>query len=63
MAWVSVRDLAVIPSRQRYTTVGDPPDGGRLVRYESLGSDFVADIAFDGDGLVVEYPALGRRVG
>jgi len=35
--------------------------GGRY-RFEALGSDFTAEIALDGDGLVVEYPRLARRV-
>jgi hypothetical protein len=62
MAWVSVPDLAVSPSRQRYTTLGRLEDGGRLIRYESLDSDFKADVSFDPDGLVVDYPGLARRV-
>jgi hypothetical protein len=32
------------------------------VRYESLESKFKADITFDSDGLVVDYPGIGRRV-
>lgn len=60
MAWVSVPDLRVLPSAQRYTHLARRPDGGALVRYES--GSFRADIAFDSGGFVVEYPQLGRRV-
>ena len=57
MAWVSVPDLGVHASPQRYTSLER-----RLVRYESLDSDFTADITFDSDGLVVDYPGIGRRI-
>ena len=62
MAWVSVPDLGVRASRQRYTFVRAQGDGA-VVRYESLDGDFKADITFDRDGLVVDYPGLGRRIG
>ncbi|MFD0265072.1 putative glycolipid-binding domain-containing protein [Streptomyces sp. NPDC127106] len=51
MAWVSVPDLAVVPSEQTYTPLG----GGR-VRYSS--GSFSSDVVFDGDGLVLDYPGL-----
>jgi hypothetical protein len=63
MAWVSLPDLEVHPSRQRYTAVRDLSDGNRLIRFESLDSTFTADLTFDRDGLVVEYPGIGRRLG
>jgi hypothetical protein len=56
-AWVSVPDLSVHVSPQRYTSLGS-----HVMRYESLDSDFAADIAFDADGLVVDYPGIGRRL-
>jgi uncharacterized protein len=56
-AWVSVPDLTVHASRQRYTGLG-----GRLVRFESLDDTFTADISFDEDGLVVDYPGTARRL-
>jgi hypothetical protein len=65
MAWISVPDLAVRPSAQRYTFVGPPapatglPAGSAVIRYES--GTFRADVVFDDDGLVVDYPGLGRR--
>jgi uncharacterized protein len=62
MAWVSVPDLGVHPSRQRYTALRDLPGGDRLIRFESLDSTFTADLTFDRDGLVIDYPGIGRRL-
>ena len=60
MAWVSVPDLAVTRSEQRYA-VSDPVDeGGALVHFSSTG--FRTTIEVDADGLVVNYPGLGRRI-
>jgi hypothetical protein len=61
MAWVSVPDLAVRPSRQRYVAALDVART-RVVRYESIGSTFTADLSFDPDGLVIDYPRLARRL-
>jgi hypothetical protein len=61
MAWISVPDLSIVPSRQRYTFVRTD-ELVSVVRYESESRDFVADIVFDGDGLVVEYPGIGHRL-
>ncbi|MFJ7338098.1 putative glycolipid-binding domain-containing protein [Streptomyces sp. NPDC101110] len=55
MAWVSVPDLAVRPSRQTYTHLG----AGR-VRFSS--GDFRSDLDFDEEGFVVEYPQLATRL-
>lgn len=62
MAWVSVPDLVVHPSRQRYSFVRRE-GRERIVRYESLDGDFVAEIRFDERGLVLDYPGIARRVG
>jgi hypothetical protein len=61
MAWISVPDLSIIPSRQRYTFVR-ADELISVVRYESSSRDFVADVVFDEDGLVLEYPGLGHRL-
>ena len=61
MAWVSVPDLAVHPSAQRYTFV-QTLDDRRVVRYESRHRDFVGDIEVDDDGFVIHYPELATRV-
>ena len=60
MAWVSVPDLSVRRSDQRYTFLEAAVGGGALIRYES--GTFRADVRFDADGLVVDYPGLGRRL-
>ncbi len=59
MAWVAVPELAVYPSRQRYTFVRREPRA-RIVRFESLDSDFAADVSFDEQGIVMDYPGIGR---
>jgi len=69
MAWVSVPWLSVTPSVQLYThlrrgTAGElglaqAVDGTlTLIRFQS--GDFIEDIAFDAEGLVVDYPDIGR---
>jgi hypothetical protein len=58
MAWVSVPDLRVIRSEQRY----EPIDRDR-VRYVGKHRDFVGELELDADGLVVVYPDLAERVG
>jgi uncharacterized protein len=57
MAWVSVPDLAVHRSPQRYEHLRPG-----CVRFTSLDSDFTADLELDADGLVVRYPRLAERV-
>jgi len=61
VVYIAVPDLTVSVARQRYTCLTWGPDGGRY-RFESLGTDFNAEITLDGDGLVVEYPRIARRV-
>jgi hypothetical protein len=61
MAWVAVPELAVYASRQRYTHLRRTSHGA-IVRFESLDSDFIADISFDDNGLVLDYPGIGRAV-
>jgi hypothetical protein len=56
MRFVSVPDLEVDESQQRYE-----PLGGRRLRYRS--GDFAAVLDFDDDGLVVRYEHLAERVG
>jgi hypothetical protein len=55
MRFVSVPDLHVSESRQRYE-----PLGRRRLRYRS--GDFAAELEFDDDGLVVRYEGLAERV-
>jgi hypothetical protein len=62
MAWVSVPDLAVRRSDQRYTTLPNATDGLRRIEYRSIGGTFVSELTYDDDGLVVDYPQMARRV-
>lgn len=62
VAFITVPELEVRAFRQRYTRL--PGDGDRPVYlYESLESDFRAELPVDGDGLLLEYPAYFRRAG
>ena len=55
MAWVSLPDLEVHLSPQRYEHVRPG-----LVRFD--GEDFTAEIEVDASGLVLAYPQIARRV-
>ena len=57
MAWVSVPDLGVHRSEQRY----EPVDG-RTVRYVGRHRSFVGELTCDAEGFVLSYPGLGERV-
>jgi hypothetical protein len=57
VAYVGVPELSLTRTRQRYTRLD-----GNLYRFESLDSDFTADISVDDTGLVTDYPGLFRRV-
>ena len=61
MAWVSVPDLRVIPSIQRYQFMRRSGSQS-IIRYESSSRDFVADLTFDEDGICVSYPGIGHAV-
>ena len=62
MAWISVPDLGVHLSRQRYSFLRDEAER-HVILYESTDSGFSAELIFDDDGLVVDYPGIGRRMG
>jgi uncharacterized protein len=64
MAWVSVPDLSVVGSGQRYEHVR-MTDHGSVVRYVDRGlfDGFTAELELDRDGVVVVYPELAERVG
>jgi uncharacterized protein len=55
MRWVSVPELEVDESPQRYE-----PRGGGVVRFTS--GSFVADLEFDDDGFVRRYEGLAERL-
>jgi hypothetical protein len=57
MAWVSLPDLAIHCSLQRY----EPIAPGR-VRFVSLDSEFRAELELDEDGLLARYEHMAERV-
>jgi hypothetical protein len=63
VAFISVPEMAVEPSRQRYTCLELNHDGG-LYRYEDEGlfKGFTVDLRVDEAGLVLDYPKLFKRV-
>ena len=64
MAWISVPDLGVHVSDQRYEHLGVNSDGA-TVKYASVEDGretFTAELELDHDGLVRHYPGLARRV-
>lgn len=61
MAWVSVPDLRVSRSEQRYEHVRRTAQGA-IVRYVGRHRDVVGELELDADGLVVRYPELAERV-
>ena len=61
MAWVSVPDLGVHPSPQRYEHVS-ADEWGSVVRYVGAHRSFEGLLELDRDGLVLMYPELARRV-
>jgi hypothetical protein len=61
MAWVSVPDLTVTPSRQRYEPLGREGDL-TIIRYTNLDSGYTAKVSFDADGFVVDYEDFLERI-
>jgi hypothetical protein len=63
VVFIAVPEMAVEPSRQRYTCQELNDDGG-LYRYEDEGlfKGFTADLRVDREGLVLDYPKLFKRV-
>jgi hypothetical protein len=61
MAWISVPALSVHADHQRYSFVRSDR-GRRVIRYEASDGTFAADITFDGEGIVVDYPGIARRL-
>lgn len=62
MAWVSVPDLSVAPSAQRYEHLRADRDGTAVVRYVGAHRGFVGELNVDADGFVLTYPDLAQRV-
>jgi uncharacterized protein len=63
VVYVNVPMIRVEASAQRYTCL-ERGAGGGLYRYEDEGvfRGFTADLPVDGDGLVLDYPGIFRRI-
>ncbi|MFC4550989.1 MULTISPECIES: putative glycolipid-binding domain-containing protein [Halorussus] len=62
VAYVSVPELRIEADVQRYTCLDSLDEEGGRFRYDAVDGDFTAELAVDGDGLVVEYPGLFSRL-
>lgn len=58
VVYIRVPSLTAAQGHQRYTAL----EPGSLYRFESLDSDFTADLPVDEDGFVLNYPGLFRRL-
>jgi hypothetical protein len=56
-AWVRFPELSLQPLPQEYRRLSE-----RRYRYESHGGAFAADLEVDGEGLVLDYEGVWRRV-
>jgi uncharacterized protein len=61
MAWVAVPALTVTPDGQRYRHLRSGADHHRI-RYEAIDGSFAANITVDSDAVVLDYPAIARRL-
>src|SRR5829696_3754474 len=61
VTYVRVPELLIGAERQRYGCLEARADGG-LYHFEAMPSGFTAELPVDGDGLVIDYPGLFRRV-
>jgi hypothetical protein len=63
VVYVNVPTMELGHSGQRYTRL-ERGAGGGLYRYEDEGlfRGFTADLLVDGDGLVLDYPGIFRRI-
>lgn len=65
MVWISTPDLAVYPSVQHYSFNRAMDDGSYLIHFggpDPKQGDFVADVVFDADGVVIDYPGIATRI-
>ena len=61
VAWVALPELTIRPARQEYTLLERGPDHSRW-RFQAFDSGFVAELATDRDGVVLDYPGIARRI-
>jgi len=61
VVYLAVPEMKISREPQRYTCLEVNPPGG-VYKFESLTSEFVAELLVDADGLVLDYPQLFVRV-
>ena len=61
VAYILIPEIELMTDRQRYTCLELHAQGG-LYRYESMESDFKAELPVDSDGLVIDYPGLFKSI-
>ncbi|MGZ3609453.1 MAG: putative glycolipid-binding domain-containing protein [Ktedonobacteraceae bacterium] len=61
VAYVLIPEVELMTDRQRYTCLELHTQGG-LYKYESMESDFKAELPVDSDGLVIDYPGLFKSI-
>jgi hypothetical protein len=61
VAWVALPELTIQVAPQEYTLLERGPSGTRW-RFRGLDSDFTAELAVDGNSVVLDYPDIARRV-
>ena len=61
VAYALIPEMELMTDRQRYTCLELNSSGG-LYKYESLESDFSAELSVDSDGIVINYPGLFKSI-
>jgi hypothetical protein len=61
VVYILIPEMKLMTDRQRYTCLSTTNSGG-LYRYESMDSDFSAELPVDSDGLVFDYPGLFKSI-
>lgn len=61
MLYITVPELTLSVSPQRYTCLEKTADGARF-HFEVLDTGFTAELPVDADGLVLDYPGLFKRL-
>jgi hypothetical protein len=60
--YIIVPEMKIERVKQQYTCLEILDSGGRIYKYESLDTNFSADLKVDSDGLVINYPDLFNRI-
>ena len=61
-AWAEATDVLREHTSARHVEQLERRGPGSLWRFRALDSDFTAELAVDGNGLVLDYPGIARRV-